>query len=46
MTIHQFGPIYPTEIIAVVQCMYVDYVIWNGGSCGLLMTFNGGDGIL
>ena len=33
VTVHQFGPIYPTELIAVVQCMFADYVVWDGG-CG------------
>jgi len=23
-------PIYPTEIFTIVQCMYADYVVWNG----------------
>jgi len=25
VTVHQFVPIFRTEIIAVVQCMYADY---------------------
>ena len=32
MTEHQSVPIYRTEIIAIVQCMYAHYVIWGGGS--------------
>jgi len=32
VTVHQFGPIYSTEIITIVQCMYNDYrvchLIW------------------
>ena len=38
VTIHQFRLIYPT-IIARVQCMYASYVIWDGGSGGLVVTF-------
>jgi len=39
VTIHQFGPIYPSEIIAIVQCMYADYVVWDDGSDGLVDDF-------
>jgi len=39
VTAHQFGPIYGTEIITVVQCMYADYVIWGGGLAGLVDHF-------
>ena len=35
VTIHQFGPIYRTEIITSVQCMYADYVVWGDGSGAL-----------
>ena len=43
MTVHHFGPIYPTEIIAIVQCMNAGCVVWDGGSGGLDF-FNGGIG--
>ena len=33
VTVHQFGPLYSTEIIAMVLCMYANYVIWGGVSC-------------
>ena len=36
--VHQCGPIYSTEIIAIVQCMYTDHV-WNGGSGELVGDF-------
>jgi len=38
MTVHQFGPIYPTEIIEIVQCMNADYVIWMVAQVGGWMT--------
>ena len=45
VTVHQFRPIYHTEIIATVQYMYADYVVWDSGSGGLLNDFfNGGWG--
>jgi len=34
VNVHQFGPIYHTEIMAEVQCMYADQVIWGGKSGG------------
>jgi len=40
VTVHQFELICRTEIIAIVQCMYADYVVWGDGSGGWLMTFN------
>ena len=39
VTIHQFGPIYHTEITAIVHWMYADYVIWDVGSGGLVDDF-------
>jgi len=39
VTVHQFGPVYPTGIITIVQCMYADYVVWNGGAGGLVDVF-------
>jgi len=39
VTIRQFGPICRTEIIAIVQCMYDDYVVRDGGLGGLVDDF-------
>jgi len=36
VTVHQFVPIYHTEIITIALCMYAKYVVWNGGSVGLV----------
>jgi len=44
VTVHQFGPIYRTEIIAIAQCMYGDYVVWGGGSDGLVTDFSSDEG--
>ena len=44
VTVHHFRPMYHTEILAIVQCMYADYVILNGGQVGWWMTFSGGGG--
>ena len=33
VTVHQFGPFYRTEIIAIVHCMYADDVVCGGVSC-------------
>jgi len=35
----QFGPICRTEIIAIVQCMYADYVVWGDELSGLVDDF-------
>ena len=33
VTIHQFGPIYRTQVIAKeIQWMYANYAVWGGGS--------------
>ena len=39
MTVDQFGPIYHTEIITMVRCMYADYVVCGGVSGGLVDDF-------
>jgi len=39
VTLQQFGPICYTEIIAIVQCMYTDYVICGDGSSRLVDHF-------
>jgi len=51
VTIHHFGPIYcrPVEIIAIVQCMYADYVVgvvgrvsvWFGRSVVIWLVCSG-----
>ena len=41
MIVHQFGPIYGTAIIAIVQCMCASYVFWGGESGGLMDDFSG-----
>ena len=36
VTVHQFGSVYPTEIIAIVQCKYANYVVWDDWLGGLV----------
>jgi len=36
---NQFGPIYPTEIIAIVQSMYADLSFGMVGQVGWCVTF-------
>ena len=44
--IQQVWPIYSTIIAIEVQCMYADYVVWEGGSGGPVGDFfNSGGGI-
>jgi len=43
VTVQLFGSIYHTEIIAIVQCIYADYVIWVVGQMAG-GTLNGGVG--
>jgi len=43
VTADQFTPIYGTELIGIIQCMYADYVIWCGRLAGLVDHFLNGE---